>query len=628
MPGNEPITFEEFLKNERVCNVIDDVNQELIERRSHKPDVCAVFSSPYTALEEAPDVKFDIHPEGSASVYNYINSIGFNQIDNLIYGYRRDVGRFTRIDAEGQWTELAFTDGFVTNGSYLGDVTGQGYWVLGDNGQKNLEIVDVNPARPTFLMVVNTILLNQNLVGADFAWNMVDDHFYMADNDSQDLYRITFSGPLEQAGTSATMTWIADVIIPTDSGGSGAQYFDKKGGFYFYPNNRGELYKVSDVETIVTGSRVTPTLIAIGGSVNLNDGCGCAPTIEFEYGDAPASYEPYNKARHNYIFETGIYLGGHQDGELEAQNSVDALGDDADNEGDDDDGVIREGADWYDQALWANSKQFYTLTIDASKAGYLNIWFDLDGDGNWTDPGEQIATDLPVSAGINHTPTFSVTDHYTGVTFMRFRYTDEKAPTATVGIGGVVTNGEVEDYLITIDGCADLVLTKTVVPTRPVYGGEVITFTVLVSNSISSVPGCDDDATNVEVIDHFPSGYDYMNYKVTQGIYSYTTGIWNIGTITHGFAVSLEVAARVRVGEYENVAEVTDSGAFDPDSTPDNHWPEEDDQDSATITLVFVGGIVYPANKIIVSALWLALAGIVAVAGGWLLVQRCRAWQR
>jgi uncharacterized repeat protein (TIGR01451 family) len=571
------------------------------------------------------NAELNVYPLGSTTTYHDINSIGFNQLDNFIYGYRRDQDRFTRIDEDGKWTELTATDGFVTDDSYLGDIkSDEGYWVLGWNGHPELRIVDIDSSRPTYLMVVNTVMLNTGLVGADMAWNAKDDNFYLVDNDSQDLYRITFSGPLNQAGTSANLTHIADVMnLPTGTGGSGAQYFDKEGGFYFYPNNRGELYKISNVEH--AGSQVTPTLIATGDTVNLNDGCGCAPTVEFEYGDAPASYEPVDKARHNFIAEEGIYLGSLRDGELEALNSPGALGDDNDNV-DDEDGVTREGADWYDQALWANSSQFYTLTVYANKDGYLNVWFDLNGDGDWDDAGEQIADDLFLSTGVNYAPTFSVNDDYTGTTFVRFRFTDEIAE--PVGVAGVVENGEVEDYLVTINGCADLALTKTVVPTEPVYAGQIVTFTVVVTNG-GSLADCNDDASDVEVTDPLPSGYVYDSHDASQGVYSHTTGIWDVGTITHGVAVTLEIVAQVGGGEHENVAEVTDSGAYDPDSTPDNHWPDEDDQDSAAVELLPIGGTAYPVNKVAVLAPWIALAAIaVVIGGGMLLVKGRRTRQR
>jgi len=572
----------------------------------------------------------DIYPPGNPTIYYDINSIGFSEVDNFIYGYRRDQDRFTRIDEDGQWTELTATDGFVTDDSYLGDVTGKdsdlggGYWVLGINGNTRLRIVDVDPSRPTFLMVVNTVIMNSGLVGADIAWNPVNDKFYVYNSDR--LYEIAFDGPVNESGTGATRSQVATMDIP--GGGAGAQYFDKQGGFYFYVNDTGELYKISHVEDIVPSSLVTPTLIATGSDVSVNDGGGCSPVVDFERGDAPPSYEPTNSARHNFIFEEGYYLGSQQDGEVDPQNSADALGDDTDADGDDDDGVTREGADWYDQVLWANSSQFYTLTVVANRPGYVHVWLDLNGDGDWADPGEQIATDLALEAGINYTPTFAVTDDYTGTTFMRFRFTDEPSSIKPVGIGGVVSRGEVEDYLIRIDGCADLELTKTVVPTRPVSGGETITFTALVSNTTSSVDGCDDDAKNVEVTDFLPSGYIYITHTVSQGVYSYTTGIWDIGTIPHGVAAWLKIRAEVGSGDLENVAEVTYSGAWDPDSTPNNHWPEEDDQDSASVTILPIGGIVYPVDRVAVLVPWMALAALVVVAGGRLLVKRCGARQR
>src|SRR5690606_18769017 len=125
---------------------------------------------------------------------------------------------------------------------------------------------------------------------------------------------------------------------------------------------------------------------------------------------------------------------------------------------------------------------------------------------------------------------------------------------------------------------ADLSLTKTVNNATPLVGSQVI-FEVVVTNSGPQ------DATGVEVTDLLPDGYTYNNFTATTGTYNSTTGLWNIGLLTNGQSVSLQITATVNAsGNYENIAEVTASDLPDPDSVPNNAVNTEDDYASVTTT--------------------------------------------
>ena len=105
--------------------------------------------------------------------------------------------------------------------------------------------------------------------------------------------------------------------------------------------------------------------------------------------------------------------------------------------------------------------------IDPGVIGFLSAWIDKNQDGDFNDPGEQIATDLtmfdpndgniqpgdPGSPfvdvdGMNMQPlVFNLEDLGDGGdTWMRFRISTEKG----VGVGGVARDGEVEDYKVTL----------------------------------------------------------------------------------------------------------------------------------------------------------------------------------
>jgi hypothetical protein len=100
---------------------------------------------------------------------------------------------------------------------------------------------------------------------------------------------------------------------------------------------------------------------------------------------------------------------------------LDADGDDNDGNNDED-GITRT-------ALVEDRTSTFTATV--SGAGYLQAWVDWNGDGDFLDPGEQVATNLQdngsgddVTSG-DGTITFDVNvpaGAYIGDTFSRFRW--------------------------------------------------------------------------------------------------------------------------------------------------------------------------------------------------------------
>ncbi|WP_420603083.1 gliding motility-associated C-terminal domain-containing protein [Flagellimonas sp.] len=137
-----------------------------------------------------------------------------------------------------------------------------------------------------------------------------------------------------------------------------------------------------------------------------------------------------------------------------------------------------------------------------------------------------------------------------------------------------------EDAITVAPEQADLSLVKTVVDNdiTPIVGDE-ISFEITISNAGPN------DATNVVVTDLLPTGFDYVLYSATTGIYNDTTGEWQVGTVTAGDSETLIIDVLVNAsGNYVNTAQITASDAFDIDSTPSNGVLAEDDQDEVTIT--------------------------------------------
>ena len=141
-----------------------------------------------------------------------------------------------------------------------------------------------------------------------------------------------------------------------------------------------------------------------------------------DYGDAAASYGTLtsaNGARHaiaGYDIVTGaapLMLGTRIDPDLDGLPSTAADADDTTG-ADDDDGVAFP-------PLAAGASASLTVTVtNSGPAARLNAWADWNNNGSFTDVGEQIASDLAVSAGPNAV-NVSVPPSAAGAVNFRFR---------------------------------------------------------------------------------------------------------------------------------------------------------------------------------------------------------------
>lgn len=159
-----------------------------------------------------------------------------------------------------------------------------------------------------------------------------------------------------------------------------------------------------------------------------------------DYGDAPVSY---GTPSHRII--DGIRLGALNDEESAAQPNATASGDDSTGT-DDEDGItippLTQG-------------QVATITANVNgSGGRLQAWVDWNGDGDFSDANEKIATNLQDngSGDTNAAPgimSFTVaipTTATTTATYARFRWSS----TTGLGENGAAADGEVEDYALSV----------------------------------------------------------------------------------------------------------------------------------------------------------------------------------
>lgn len=151
-------------------------------------------------------------------------------------------------------------------------------------------------------------------------------------------------------------------------------------------------------------------------------------------------------------------------------------------------------------------------------------------------------------------------------------------------------SGAFDNIVFEPDAVADLELTKVVDNPAPDSGATVVFTLELVNQG-------PDAATGVIVEDRVPAGLSLVTHTcdgvsdIEIGDYVDANGAVQplvsatIDEIAAGESATCTVTVSVDTGaSIENVAEVMASDAFDPDSTPGNNVPEEDDQDSATVT--------------------------------------------
>ncbi|MFD2564890.1 T9SS type B sorting domain-containing protein, partial [Aquimarina rubra] len=124
---------------------------------------------------------------------------------------------------------------------------------------------------------------------------------------------------------------------------------------------------------------------------------------------------------------------------------------------------------------------------------------------------------------------------------------------------------------IVVNNEVDLVVAKTVDNATPDEGG-MVNYTITVTNNGPA------QATTVSITDQLPVGVTYVSDTPSQGSYDDTTGIWTVGDIDNGNAVTLVLEATVNVGTSGDTITNTVTGVTldqtDNDTTADD--PSED----------------------------------------------------
>ena len=173
-------------------------------------------------------------------------------------------------------------------------------------------------------------------------------------------------------------------------------------------------------------------IVKIGDDPNPND--------ETDWGDAPQSYPVLAAANgaHHFL-ANDLMLGTTVDSEGNGQPSANATRDDLDSAIDDEDGITFTSS--------ISPGAIATIEAVSTMPGRLDAWIDFNQDGDWTDPGDQIFTSMPIVGGPNNLSFLVPSSASIGGSFARFRLSSG----GVLSPEGRASDGEVEDYRIGIE---------------------------------------------------------------------------------------------------------------------------------------------------------------------------------
>jgi|GEM_PF-1687879 len=293
---------------------------------------------------------------------------------------------------------------------------------------------------------------------------------------------------------------------------------------------------------------------------NINPGTtGSAPVLEEDFGDVPfdASTNPgYGNPIHVIDpSEPIVQLGAANTAETTAGNDPAANSDAGD------DGITIRGASLQGASfarLTAAPEITVNLTNASSDTGLLQAFFDWNIDGDFTDPGEQVAVDVQDTDGdgvitLNITPPAELV---AGTSFARFRWA-----TSSVDYQEAAGDGEAEDYQITLLA-PELAITKTA-SEIDVLEGTILTYTLEVTETAGV------DAADIVITDQLPAGLTFVSAN-DGGVFDGTDTIsWTLpGPLNASVTASLSVSFEASADPVTSSTDITNTASVTSTQTP------------------------------------------------------------
>jgi uncharacterized repeat protein (TIGR01451 family) len=327
----------------------------------------------------------------------------------------------------------------------------------------------------------------------------------------------------------------------------------------------------SDGQTVGNLYRIVSTTEGPGSNNHSYDWGFNTPPLR-DWGDLPdgnAVTSPnYNTdstgtAGPSHVIIPGLRMGATVDAEMDGQPNATATGDDITGTPDDEDSVVVP-------SFTAGSSAAITVTVvnTTGQNATLYGFIDFNGDGDFNDGGEAVTAPANSSGPVILTFSVPLTAATSGQVGARFRLSTQ----AGLGPDGPAADGEVEDYLITINPSPiyDLALVKVANPSS-VVAGDNVTYTIRIKNQGAAAGGL------YSVTDRLPTGFTFVSAS-DGGSHSSGVVTWsNLPSLAAGATKDLTLVATVSVtpGSYTNWAEISADSGDDEDSTPDTNTGQD-----------------------------------------------------
>ncbi|GMQ62827.1 DUF11 domain-containing protein [Vallitalea maricola] len=199
------------------------------------------------------------------------NAIGYNVLDDYIYGYNISTNRIIRLSSDATTETLAVVPNLPIIDFNTGDVNLNGYLYLFLQNTNRFYVVDLDPGRSTYLQLVDpannfqlqtsnfgVAITTQNI--ADWAFNPVDGQLYAVTAVGQVIRINPITGAVTPLITAGPLT-------PANYG---ANFFDSQGNFYVINNTTGEVFRIT-----TTATTATAILFSNASASESNDGTRC-----------------------------------------------------------------------------------------------------------------------------------------------------------------------------------------------------------------------------------------------------------------------------------------------------------------------------------------------------------------
>ncbi len=264
-------------------NIIDiSVNTNINKNFANSKDSISIpftcSNNAYIFSSKAFNAKTDVNSfdlstgEKLSSKYNInrynINAIGYNVIDNYLWGFDR--GRYKVVRIDSNYTKRfynidklpTFEPADDTSPTYhAGDVSLDGILYLFTISKKDtLYLVDVNHLSINYLKTLPSIHLDSEVDVSDFAFSPIDNMIYTVDW-NENLIKI------DQNSGKVTNLGHLDAI--PSSGNVASIFFDKDGNLYAHHSYKADVYKI-DI------SKVKAEYYSNIGTTLHGDGARCA----------------------------------------------------------------------------------------------------------------------------------------------------------------------------------------------------------------------------------------------------------------------------------------------------------------------------------------------------------------